>query len=190
MTPKGIESIISSLQHDAQTEFNAQIETAHQKGEERYHEMIAETNKRLVNIERSQKEEVKHLYRRNVRHYTNEAQKEIDDLKNTYVNEVLNEALLRLQNMDDEKFISLLESVLQRENGGQKPRIFVEKARYASVLSALGSEYQVIEDNTMTSGFLLNFEDYDIDYEFSHLFQYNKESFTKLTLLHLFEDAS
>lgn len=189
MTPKGIESIISSLQHDAQTEFNAQIETAHQKGEERYHEMIAETQNRIKNIEKNQKEECRHVYQRNVKRYQNEAQKSIDDLKHSFVSEVLSEALNNLQTMDDSMFVELLKNVLKRENGSQKPRIIVDKTRYEAALTALGTEYQVIQDEDMSSGFILNFKDYDIDYEFSHLFQYNKESFTKLALLHLFEES-
>lgn len=189
MSYKGIDSIVESIKKDTQAAYNLEIEKANQKGEALYQEMMDEAKQRLIRIEKNQDEEVRHVYRREVKRFQLDAQKEIDKYKHELVDRVANESLQRLQNMKDEDFIATLNRVLERENGNEKPRICVDPKYYETVLASHGTEYQVLKIDEMSPGFLLRFKDYDVDCEFSYLFKYKRDTIVKLALIHLFGEG-
>lgn len=191
MPGKGIESLIKSIKEDTQAALNIEIESAHREGEALYQEMMDEAKQRSERAKQNQEEEVRQTFNREVKQSTLQAQIDIDTYKHELVNRVLNDALNRLQNMKEEDFVNTLDLVLSRENGMQeKPRISVDSKFYPTVLKSHGTEYQVLEDETMTPGFVLKFEDFDVDCEFTRLFQYNHDDLVKMVLVNLFGDAS
>lgn len=191
MPGKGIESLVKSIKEDTQAALNIEIESAHREGEALYQEMMDEAKQRSERAKQNQEEEVRQTFNREVKQSNLQAQIDIDTYKHELVNRVLNDALNRLQNMKEEDFINTLDLVLSRENGMQeKPRISVDSKFYPTVLKSHGTEYQVLEDETMTPGFVLKFEDFDVDCEFTRLFQYNHDDLVKMVLVSLFGDAS
>lgn len=191
MPAKGIESLIKSIKEDTQAALNIEIESAHREGEALYQEMMDEAKQRSERAKQNQEEEVRQTFNREVKQSTLQAQIDIDTYKHELVNRVLNDALNRLQNMDEKDFVSTLDLVLSRENGKHdKPRISVDSKFYPTVLKSHGTEYQVLEDENMTPGFVLKFKDFDVDCEFTRLFQYNHDELVKKVLVNLFGDAS
>lgn len=191
MPGKGIESLVKSIKEDTQAALNIEIESAHREGEALYQEMMDEAKQRSERAKQNQEEEVRQTFNREVKQSNLQAQIDIDTYKHELVNRVLNDALNRLQNMKEEDFVNTLDLVLSRENGMQeKPRISVDSKFYPTVLKSHGTEYQVLEDETMTPGFVLKFEDFDVDCEFTRLFQYNHDDLVKMVLVNLFGDAS
>lgn len=190
MPVKGIESLVKSIKEDSQAALNLEIESANREGKALYQEMMDEAKQRLERIKHVQEEEVRQTFNREVKQSNLQAQIDIDAYKHELVNRVLDDALNRLQNMDEDDFVRTLDLVLSRENGKhEKPRISVDSKYYPTVLKSHGTEYQVLEDESMTPGFVLKFRNFDVDCEFTRLFQYNHDELVKKVLVNLFGDS-
>ncbi|QIK69850.1 hypothetical protein G7062_05885 [Erysipelothrix sp. HDW6C] len=188
MSAGSIDRIITSIENDVDMQRQAYLQTAHDAGKHRYDEMIADAKKKLKNDEKNHNEELRQLYRRETTANRKEAQKAIDALKNTLAQELISATDAVLKQLDSHEFAALLDRILEKENGSQRPRIRVDSRHFSDIMSSHGSQYQVIEDEAISAGFVLHYADYDIDYEFSHVLRYNNDDFTKIALHQLFGD--
>lgn len=187
MSLKSFEKLISSITSDEEKDYDRIVNQAHTEGEALYNDMIKKAKLKIEKQKERNEINLKHMYQQQVRIIENEIQKDLVLLKNDYVQQFLNASINDLENMSDEALFALIDRVLNDEKDHHRPRIYIDSAHYASVLAKYGASYQVVEKSDLTTGFILSYEQFDIDFEFKNLLLYHEEVLHKIAQIKLFE---
>lgn len=184
----GIDRLIESVQKDHDTLINNKKHEAHIKGQAKYKAMIEEAKERSLKTKEKNKETVNQITAANRSKSQKMIQRDIELVQNNHVIKVLDDAKEGLVNLDSKQVVKLLQSVLSKHSQGQKPKILCTQKDYKSIMEVYANQYQVMEDSSIRSGFVLTFDNYDVDYNFENLIEYHKESLMRIALGELFDE--
>ena len=187
MTP-GVERLIAAIGAYGDSYCSAVEAEAIHDATERYDEAIADAV--VENEMRYQRfvEEAAHEKRRKIARYEARVKHEIDEQKIRYIDQLLQGVLDYYLNLSDDAFVEFLKDALKKHNGNIKPRVHVDGKHYTLALGAFGSMYQIIKEEDLSNGFVLDFKDYDINYEFEKVFVFKRSEFVQRAMQSLFED--
>lgn len=182
----GIDKILGAIEGYGDSYCQAVEDEARAQGQKNYDHVMKVA--RDQNKERYERfvEEAAHARRREVARFETSAKQAIGAFKLECINEVLNEVLNHFLNLSDEQFLEVLKVALNKHNGNVKPRVHVDVEHYDYVFKEIGGLVQVINNPEITKGFILDFNDYDISFEFEKVFLFNREDHAKKTMHYLF----
>lgn len=110
--------------------------------------------------------------------------------KQQLIDQTVQQVYERLVGQTAEQWVELLGMVLARnpqDKGAQKPQIIVPAGLLAAVQAAVGTQYPV-SVGQMQHGFIISYEQFDLNYEVDRLFSYQKEGFERQAAQYLFGD--
>lgn len=170
-------------------EYCQQVESEAQKeGERLYQVLIAEAKEKIQQKSNRYLDEVAHYQKREISRKSFQLQQQISEVKLKLVQELLDACLDTYLNLSPQAFIEIVDKALKKNNQDTRPRIHVDPQHYQIVLDAFGKEYQIIEDSHISHGFVLNYDSYDMNYEFVKIFEYRSQQFIRKAMDYLFEE--
>ncbi len=184
----GIDRLLKIVQKDHDTFIEQKKHEAHLKGQAKYNAMLEEAKERSLKTKEKNKETVNQIASANRSKSQKMIQRDIELVQNDFGLKVLNAAKEGLVNLDSKQVVNLLDSVLSKHTQSQKPKILCTHKDYEAIMQVYGNQYQVIEDTSIRSGFVLAFDNYDVDYNFENLIEYHKEALMRIAISELFDE--
>lgn len=184
----GIDKILQAIESYGDNYCNAVETEAKAEGERNFNHAMAIA--REDNKERYERfvEEAAHAKRREIARFEAAAKQAVGAYKLECINDVLDEVLNYFLTLNDAQFVDVLKQALDRYNGDIKPRVHVDAKHYEYVFKELGALVQIIYNPEISNGFILDFNDYDISFEFEKVFLFNREDYAKNAMHYLFEE--
>lgn len=182
----GIDKILNAIEDYGDSYCQTVEAEANAQGQKNYDHVMKIAKEQ--NKERYERfvEEAAHARRREVARFDTAAKQAVGAFKLNCINEVLDEVLNYFLTLSDDQFLEVLKVALERHNGDIKPRVHIDEDHYDYVFKEIGSQVQVINNSEISNGFILDFKDYDISFEFEKVFLFNKEDYAKNTMHYLF----
>lgn len=184
----GIERLLQDIQQESDSNIEKLKMQAHLEGKNKYDAMIHEVENRIVKT-KEKYADVLHQVQANEKSKSKKIiLRRIETVQNDAVESILSMAKEALINRKSEEILDLLKEVLANHVNKYKPKIMCTDRDYATISESLGNEYQVVVDETMKAGFVLIFDDYDVDYNFDNILEYHQETLKRIALKSLFEE--
>ncbi len=182
----GIDKILGAIEGYGDSYCQAVEDEARAQGQKNYDHVMKVA--RDQNKERYERfvEEAAHARRREVARFDTAAKQAVGAFKLDCINEVLDEVLNYFLTLTDEQFLEVLNIALTKHNGDIKPRVHIDVNHYDYIFKEIGGRVQVINNPEISNGFILDFDDYDISFEFEKVFLFNREDYAKNTMHYLF----
>lgn len=180
------DSILKAIEENKHEYAQSVEDKAHLEGQKLFDSLVSDAKERLKGRTKRYEEEAALLKKREFGRHDAKVRHEISEFKHELVHELLNACLEYYVNLSDEAFFELLQNALKERNGNIRPRIHVDPKRYPYVLDQIGKQYQIIEDQEIEHGFVLNFRDFDVNYEFVKVFQYYQDQTVRQAMKLLF----
>lgn len=184
----GIDRILHAIEEYGDQYCQAVETEAKAEGEAYYELQLEEAKQELAERRIRYQEEAALVKRREIAKYEAKAKQTIGEFQLMHIDTVLEETLDYFINLSEISLLELINRALERHNGGMKPRIHVAEKNYQIVFDAIGNQYQVINDPNIRYGFILDFKDYDVNYEFEKVFVYNRNEYVQKAMKLFFEE--
>ena len=183
----GLDVMLAQIESDANTIKARRLEAAHDEGAKKYHELLAHATRRQDKSREIYNERVKQRYHNQLSAIDKSLSQEMDDVRQMGVDKVIEIARARMQNLDQQALEIILHQALTTHVNGIKPRIICNAHNHQGFVNAVGHTYQIVVDGSLSSGFILAFPDYDIDYRFETVFEHHKDALRRIALNALFD---
>ncbi|WP_159639723.1 hypothetical protein [Erysipelothrix anatis] len=187
MTQTGFELILASIQKSADASFQETVEQAHKAGQKLYDQMIQEGNERQSIRLKKIEVEAKQLEKRTFRNIEKHEHERVENLKHELVSRIYDDVIATFEALSPEQTMLLMNNALSKDET-KKPRILICEAHYQVCLETFGQGYQVVCDSSIQNGFVLNYDNYDVNVEYKQYFEMNRELFTTKIYQILFGD--
>lgn len=185
---QGFENLLNSIRQQGDDYCTKVLDQAENAGQLLKEKLIQEAKVRLENREVRYRNEAKFLGEQEFTKYQMNMKQEINSLKLSLIDKLLEECKNYYKTLSKENFLKLIKQALD-DNNGSHPRIEVESKYYDFIREQLGQDYQIVENQDMDSGFVLNYAQYDVNYEIDKLFLYHNQELTKIAMKLLFGDT-
>lgn len=175
--------VIEAREQEKQQQF---LGAAQQEAEQIAQKMIEEGMQKITNRrERFQKEmaakKAQEITKINMRE-----QQKVSLFKQELIIKALEQVKEECENLSDVEYLRLLEHQLQIHRG--LPVILVPNRYAEAVHKKWDAHYEIKTCDALRSGFILSYDEYDLNHDFSQLFQFKKQELLKRMMQMLFED--
>lgn len=185
----GLDELMQSLQASTNHHIELSLNQTRKEAQQKYDEIMEDARARVEKVKERHIEALKTLQNSERNKSKKILQREIEIAQEKYIDKVIETVKERLNQTDSSQIIKLLERALSKHDPKEKPQIVCSSHYFEKVSEVYGNEYQVKEDQSLSSGFILVYENYDENYIMNNLIDFNQEHYRKLAMLSLFEEA-
>lgn len=170
--------ILDALEEVGKREREAFLDAAHNAGKLVYDTMLQDAQKRGAIRDQKNQEETAFLKSREMARYKNQAALSVNEHKIRHINALLDEVYNELESLDNEAYLDLLYRSLNKQKTDEKPRIHVASKHFDLVVEALGQTYQIIKDESIGNGFILNYTHFNVNMELKQIMRHKRDNLT------------
>lgn len=184
---QSFDKILDAIRSKTENTLEEAKAAAHEKGKAKYNKMLEEAQEKIAITRQTSLKNNTQLYEIERYKLKKQLYKKIDDFKQQCVDNVLMDSKASFDTLPSERVVALIKEFLSNFEKETNPRILCALKDFDCVKNEFGNNYQVISDQTINAGFILSFENFDVDMVFDHLFHYRKDYLEKIARETLFE---